>query len=128
MQQPASRFRAALLGLILPAITLAAALSSHSAIAQAQTQPPVTNTAARPAQLAFDTPQAAADALVAAVRQAEPGPLIAVLGPGARRVIHSGDTEADEQNRARFLAAHAQGARLEAADARTMILLLGDAE
>lgn len=112
------------LALVSLALGAALLLATPAATAQA----PAVQAAARPAQLSFESPQAAADALVDAVRQGEPKRLAAVLGPGARRVIDSGDAQADEQTRARFLAAHAQGLRLEAGETNSVLMLLGEAE
>lgn len=51
----------------------------------------------------FDTPQAAADALVAACEKDDPAALLALFGPQAKDLIESGDAVADRQQRQHFL-------------------------
>ena len=50
----------------------------------------------------FATPEAAAAALVAAVRADDPKRIRAVLGPGSDKVISSGDPVADQQGTRTF--------------------------
>jgi hypothetical protein len=91
--------------------------------AHAQAKPPAA-VGARAPQLSFDTPQAAVDALVAAVRTGTPGPITQVLGPGAGRVLRSGDPALDAHARKEFLDAHQQSAAIEAdGDARASLLI-----
>ena len=51
----------------------------------------------------FASPEAAVDALVAAVKSDDPKALVAVLGPDGKRVAESGDTVADREGRERFV-------------------------
>src|SRR5215831_9692856 len=51
---------------------------------------------------AFDTPQQAADALVAAAEKDDVDSLQAILGPGSKEVVSSGDPVEDKNNRAAF--------------------------
>jgi hypothetical protein len=52
----------------------------------------------------FASPEAAVEALVAAVRNGDPDALIAVLGPGSQRLVDSGDAVSDRAGRERFVA------------------------
>lgn len=71
-------------------ICLLLALGASSARAQA------------PGQKTFSSPNAAADALAAAVQSNNDQELLAILGPSAHDLISSGDRRADQNNRARF--------------------------
>ena len=55
------------------------------------------------AQLDYKTPQAAAEALVVAVKDGDAKAILAVLGPDGEDIISSGDKVADEQARKRFI-------------------------
>jgi uncharacterized iron-regulated membrane protein len=60
-------------------------------------------------QRVYATPQAAVDALIAAVKAANPGSAISpVLGPDADKVISSGDKVADDNALKRFMTAMAR--------------------
>jgi hypothetical protein len=72
---------------------------------------PATTTAAPPsvkpaAEESFATPDQAVDALVTATRSDDKASLIKILGPGAGKLIHSGDRVADKEAREKFLAAY----------------------
>lgn len=58
--------------------------------------------AAAPAARTFDTPEAAADALVQAAESGDIGGLVAILGPGSRDVVSSGDPVEDKNDLSRF--------------------------
>ena len=55
------------------------------------------------AQLDYKTPQAAAEALIVAVKDGDAKAILAVLGPDGEDIISSGDKVADEQARKRFI-------------------------
>jgi len=69
------------------------------------------------AQQSFKTPEAAADALVAAARSGDRQSVKAVLGPGGMGVVSSGDAVEDNEMRKAFVAAY---------DAKHAITLDGD--
>ena len=71
------------------------------------------------AQQAYDTPQKAVDALVAAVKSNDLKATLAVLGRGGKDIISSGDKVADEATNARFLATF---------DARHQITMAGESK
>jgi len=79
-----------------------------------------------PAQLRFDSAQAAVSALVEAARADDRKRVLAVLGAGGRRVVESGDSQIDAQTRARFLAAYERRHEIEAEGPRRATLLLGE--
>ena len=78
-----------------------------------------------PPQLTFETPQQATAALVTAARAKDTGQLRRVLGPGAGRVIASGDPAQDEATRQAFLAAAEEAAYVESAGDDRAVLLIG---
>jgi len=61
---------------------------------------------AEPEQKAFISPQEAVSALAAAVQEDDDAELAAILGPGSRDLISSGDSVADRNGRGRFLKAY----------------------
>ena len=48
-------------------------------------------------------PQAAVEALVPALRKNDTGQLVAIFGPGSRKIISTGDPVADKTDRERFV-------------------------
>ncbi len=77
-------------------------------------------------QQRFATPEAATEALVAAIRAENPGRIHAVLGPGSERLISSGDPVADRQGRARFVAAFDKRSRIEMDGDAKATLIVGE--
>ena len=73
----------------------------------------------------YATPQQAVTALVAAVGEAGDAGLLAVLGPGARDLIDSGDKVADRNGRSRFLKAYAARHSIEEEKDGRRVLLVG---
>lgn len=76
-------------------------------------------------QTHFPSPEAAVQALVAASRADDLQTLQAILGPGSKDVISSGDSVADNLGREKFVAAYEAKHSLEARTATTMILHVG---
>src|SRR5262249_52610670 len=64
-------------------------------------------------QTRFKSPPEAMKALVAAARTDDRAKLIAILGPDAEAIVSSGDAVEDAQDRRRFVAEAAAGARFE---------------
>jgi hypothetical protein len=81
--------------------------------------------AAEVRQKRFQTPDEAVKALVAASRTDDLKAMLAILGPGSKELIFSGDDVADNAGRDKFVAAYEQKHSLEARTARTMILHVG---
>jgi len=81
--------------------------------------------AAEGLQTRFPSPDEAAEALVAASRADDLKAMLAILGPGSKDVISSGDSVADNASREKFVAAYEQKHTLVAGTAGTMILHIG---
>lgn len=79
-------------------------------------------------QKSFRSPDEAVGELVAAVRADDEKALLAILGPGSRELIYSGDSVADNAGRDRFVAAYERRHLLKARTAVTMILHVGNDE
>ena len=74
-------------------------------------------------QQSFATPELAVEALASSARSGEDS-VLAVLGPDARRIAHSGDPVADQAARDRFSSAFAEGHRVEQdAEGRTILII-----
>lgn len=71
----------------------------------------------------FPSPEAAADALVAAVKSGKPDAIVGVLGESGRDIASSGDAVIDSKARERFLAAYDETHTLQNADGRTTLVL-----
>ncbi|HEX7328310.1 MAG TPA: DUF2950 domain-containing protein [Casimicrobiaceae bacterium] len=95
-------------GVVATNLAVAAAPSSHAGHAAAA---------------AYATPQLAVDALVAAVRASDLGAMRRVLGPGSRKLVESGDTVADAQGRARFIASYDAHAAIEEENGKATLLI-----
>jgi hypothetical protein len=76
-------------------------------------------------QTRFTTPDQAVEALVAATRADDLKTMLAILGPGSKDIISSGDSVADNASRDKFVASYEQKHSLEAGTAGTMILHIG---
>jgi hypothetical protein len=76
-------------------------------------------------QQSFASPPQAVTALVAAVQADSDTELLAILGPGAEDLVHSGDPVADQNDRARFVKAYEQKHGLEQQAPGQTVLLLG---
>jgi hypothetical protein len=84
--------------------------------------------AADDSQRGFATPQAAVDALVAALKATDPKAAVGpVLGPGGKAILSSGDPVADQNALKRFLSSYAEMHRL-AYDADGRVILYVGAE
>ena len=81
--------------------------------------------ASKSSQVRFSAPQEAAQALVQAARNNDPVALRRILGPGAGRVIASGDAAQDERTRLEFLTAAGEAVATETLSADKAIVLLG---
>ena len=82
--------------------------------------------AAEPKQKTFDTPEAAVEALVKALRENNEKELFAIFGPGSETLISSGDKVGDRERREKFLRLYAEKNRLEPAGDKKVILHVGN--
>ena len=77
-------------------------------------------------QTAFDSPEQAGEALVAAVQSGETSKMLRVLGEEAKPVVDSGDPVDDGNKRDEFLAAYAAGHRWVTETPEAATLRVGD--
>jgi hypothetical protein len=98
-------------------VTMLAALSSGTALAQQRTQ-----------QKTFDSPEAAVQALIDATSKNDSAELAAVLGSNGQGLLTSGDASRDQAERREFAQLASARHRLERSSmkAGTMILVVGD--
>jgi hypothetical protein len=82
--------------------------------------------AAEVRQTMFASPDEAASALIEAARAGHTVELVKILGPGGKKLVNSGDPVADQEGRAKFVAAYDQQHALEAAGDGRMTLLVGE--
>jgi hypothetical protein len=87
-----------------------------------------TQTACTSRQQDFESPEAAAQALAAAVQSAESGALLEVLGSQAEPVLNSGDPVQDKNSRDRFLQAYTSAHVLQRAADGVTTLAVGKDE
>src|SRR3989304_189897 len=76
-------------------------------------------------QKTFPSPEEAVKSLVAAVRSNDIKEMLAILGPGSRELISSGDDVADRAGREKFLKAYDQINTLQQESADKMVLSIG---
>jgi Protein of unknown function (DUF2950) len=84
--------------------------------------------AAAPRQMNFASPEAAANALVAAARADKTANLEKILGPTGQKLIHSGDRVADKAGREKFVVDYAQKHSIERQSDTKAILIIGTNE
>lgn len=77
-------------------------------------------------QAAFDSPEQAGEALIAAVRSGETSEILGVLGEDARPVVESGDAVEDANKRNEFVALYAAGHRWVSETPEISTLVIGD--
>jgi hypothetical protein len=76
-------------------------------------------------QKSFSSPEEAVKSLVAAVRANDIKEMLAILGPGSRELISSGDDVADRTGREKFLKAYDQMNTLQQESADKIVLSIG---
>jgi hypothetical protein len=79
-----------------------------------------------PKQRLFPTPLNAVEALVEAAKSNDTGGLVAILGPGSKDLVSSGDEVADRTNRESFVKQYAEKNRLEMVGDKKALLFVGD--
>jgi hypothetical protein len=84
--------------------------------------------AATPAQKSFASPEAGVTALVEAIKVNDQPRLRALLGPHGKKLISSGDTVADQQNREAFIKAYGEANKLVFEGDRQAVLVIGQDE
>jgi len=78
------------------------------------------------AQEAFDTPDAAVEALVGAAKSEDTAAILKILGPEGEDIVSSGDEVADRNTRDAFVAAYDKKHAIEKEGDGTHTLVLGD--
>jgi len=107
------------------ALLAAVALVAIPAGAAESPPPPATKASNVHLQSSYASPEEAAKALADAMRSDERRQIWGVLGPGAGKLIHSGDAVQDEKARKAFIAAYDQSVKLERSDDGKVTLLVG---
>jgi hypothetical protein len=105
-------------------LATAAVAPAHAADAKAPAASAQPKAAASPK--GFATPDEAGAALADAVRAKDPKAVLAVVGPGAKPWLFSGDEVADRNDWSKFLAAYDKKHKIESAGATRAILNVGD--
>jgi hypothetical protein len=77
-------------------------------------------------QQSFSSPEAAFEALVAAIEKNDATAMTRLLGPGVEDVLDSGDAVGDRADRERFVAAYKARHALEASGGEKSMLILGE--
>ena len=77
------------------------------------------------AQKTFGSPEEAAKALVAAVGKGNLKEMQAILGPGSKALVQSGDAVADRRGRERFVRAYEESSKVERQGDAKAVLLIG---
>jgi hypothetical protein len=78
------------------------------------------------AQKSFVSPEDAVKSLVAAVRNNDDKNLLAILGPGSKAIVTSGDPVADKAGRERFVRLYDEKNAIEGADSSKAVLSIGN--
>ncbi|MDA8387093.1 MAG: DUF2950 domain-containing protein [Nitrospiraceae bacterium] len=81
--------------------------------------------AGNPGQLAFGSPRKAFDALVNAANSNDTNEMLAILGPGGKDIVSSGDVVADTMARQRFARSAKQGVTFRQLNKNTFLALAG---
>jgi hypothetical protein len=87
---------------------------------------PASREPARPAHRTFATPEAAVEALIAAVKKGDLPEVVAIFGQEGKELIDSSDSVSARRNREIFTAAVAQRWQLEKGETNGMTLVIGD--
>jgi len=114
---------------LFAAATLAAFVARAAEPASTTSAPPASTTSTPPAmhhgQSTFASPEDAAKALADAMRANDRKQIWHVLGPGASKLIHSGDPVQDNKAREAFVAAYDQSVKIERSGEDKATLLVG---
>ena len=82
--------------------------------------------AATAAQKSFQSPEEAVKALIDTLKAKDQKELIAILGPGSKNLISSGDEVADNENRDRFVKLYEEKNKLEQSGENKAVLYVGN--
>jgi len=87
---------------------------------------PALAASAKQGQKSFASPDEALQSLVKAVRSNDPKELVAILGPGSREIISSGDPVADKAGRDRFVTLSDEKIVIEGAETGKAVFSIGN--
>ncbi|MBV9771977.1 MAG: DUF2950 family protein [Bryobacterales bacterium] len=106
--------------------TMIFVVATSTLFAQTPSAPP--KAAHKKAQMTFESPQAAAQALIDAASKNETATLTSILGTTAKGILTSGDAKQDEAERHEFAQIATAKHHLERSsmNSRVMVLLIGD--
>jgi hypothetical protein len=112
---------------VIAAIAAGMLVAPAAQAADAKSQPAEAKKAAAAKQKIYASPEEAAKELVAAIRSQDTKAATAILGPGSRQILHSGDAVADRQAGERFVRAYDQANKLEKKGDKAMLAVGKDA-
>ncbi|HYB50561.1 MAG TPA: DUF2950 domain-containing protein [Burkholderiaceae bacterium] len=107
----------------LAALALLVPLVLGTTFVRAADSTPAASTQPTHVQSTFASPEEAAKALADAMRSEDRKQIWRVLGPGAAKLIHSGDPVQDEKARQAFVAAYDQSVKFERSDDRVTVVV-----
>jgi hypothetical protein len=84
---------------------------------------PMRTTAQQPGEKTFNSPEAASDALISALKASDEKALLEILGPDAKEIISSGDPAEDEATRTNIVKKYEEMHRLVKEPAGTMLYI-----
>ena len=125
-QNELQRLRMALLS--RAALALAAAVALTASGVHAADSAPAPSVRSGFVQSTYASPEEAAKALAEAMRSDERRQIWRVLGPGASKLVRSGDPEQDEEARAAFVAAYDKSVKFERTGDTRATLLIGSSD
>jgi hypothetical protein len=82
--------------------------------------------AAKPKQKTFESPEAAVDSLITALRAHDEKALRSLFGPGSEPIISSGDAGDDRERREKFVRLYDERQRLQRTGEKKVILIVGN--
>jgi hypothetical protein len=107
------------------ALALLAAVALGASLARAAGPEPAAGATTSHVQSTYASPEEAAEALANAMRSDEPKQIWHVLGPGASKLIRSGDPVQDNRAREAFVAAYDESVKFERTGEDKATLLVG---
>lgn len=113
---------------VLSILTLLLVAGGSAASAAEPAAQPANSANAPAKQEHFASAEAAASALLAAVKSGESTSMLAVLGPDAKPILESGDAVADRETMQRFVASYEAAHTLHETNARRVDLVVGKDE
>jgi hypothetical protein len=114
-------------GAVIAAIVAGMLVSPALQAADAKSQAAEAKKSGAAQQKVYASPEEAAKDLVAAVKSGDPKATTAILGPGSRAILQSGDAVADRRGREQFVKAYEQANKLEKSGEKATLVVGKDA-